>query len=251
MKVLGLGAAALTLVSPALAEPPGFEGQPFAQSRSFWRTGGKPRPVWFVCAPVDGADMTVVGLPDSRRQVSIPQPLGPSSPDVYKLGQADPGAGQVFWPLSTPDGKEVGNIHAFNPGALGDPKAATTPTFTSIRLSGAQWNCRWLERTRLMGFSTKRTVAVTQAPDGALEYRTFDFSDAGKLKRIDAGAEQTTTASLDVKGGEAIPSGFAFRSGAYAYRITIDLPGARITVRKDGHVIAAEPLVAWTVSGAP
>ena len=249
-------AAALTSVSLALpslaAAPPGFKGQPFERSRSYWRSGAKVRPAWFVCAPIDGADMTVVTPPDAKGRVAVAQPLTKEAPSVFRLGQADPGAGQIYWPLSDQSGKEVGQIHAVNPGMIDDPQGATIPTVTWIRINGAQWDCRWLGRTRLLGFSRRRAVIVTQAPDGTLEYRTFDIRDAGQLKRVPStGVEQTTTASLDLKGGKATASGFVFRNGAYAYEIAASPVGAAITVRKGGRPVATEPLIAWTIGANP
>jgi|WetSurMetagenome_2_1015567.scaffolds.fasta_scaffold282454_2 hypothetical protein len=256
MLIARSAAAALTLLSLAspsfAATPPGFKGQPFERSRAYWRSGGQVRPAWFVCAPVDGADMTVVTPPDAKGRITVAQPLSGEAPSVYRLGQADPGAGQIYWSLSDERGREVGQIHAVNPGMIDDPKAATIPTVTWIRIAGAQWDCRWLGRTRLMGFTRRRAVMVTEAPGGTLEYRTFDVRDAARLKRIQAGGiEQTTTASLDLKGGKATASGFEFRNGAYAYDVAASPAGAQITVRKGGKVVTTEPLIAWTIGAKP
>jgi hypothetical protein len=227
----------------------GSAGQPFAASRTYWQGAGTVRPAWFICSPIDGADVTVISMPDAKRQVRLMQPLSRST-DVFRLGQPDPGAGQIYWPLSL-GRRQIGQFHAFNPGMLTDPKAATTPTFTSIRASAAQLDCRWLERTRLIGFSAKRTIAVTQAADGRLEYRTFDFKDAGRLKRIDSGAEQTTTTSLDIKGGRLTAGGFEFRSGAITYDVRAGAKGASISVTRGGRQLLREPLIAWTIAPAP
>lgn len=243
----------LSLASVSLAAPPpDFKGQPFERSRAYWRSGASVRPIWFVCPSVDGADFNIVTLPDARGRVSIAQPLSNEASSVYQLGQADPGAGQIYWALSDKDGREVGQIHAFNPGMIDDPKAATIPTFTWIRISGAQWDCRWLERTRLLGFSRRRAIVVTEAPDGTLEYQTFDVRDASRLKRIHAeGVEQTTTASLDLKGGRERGGRFVFGNGAYAHEVAASPAGAAITVRKAGKVISTEPLIAWTIGAKP
>jgi hypothetical protein len=200
---------------------------------------------------VDGADMTVVTLPDANGRISVVQPLSTEAPSVFQLGQADPGAGQIYWSLSNADGREVGQIHAFNPGMIDNPKDATIPTVTWLRINGAQWDCRWLQRTRLLGFSRRRALIVTEAPDGGLEYRTFDIKDAARLQRVQAaGVEQSTNASLDIQGGQERGGRFVFRNGAYTYAITA-APAAVITVRKAGKTVATEPLVAWTVGAKP
>ena len=244
----------MTLITAAAAAadtvPPGAAGQPYAASRSYLRTRTGPQQVWFICAPLDGADQTVVGLPLKGQRLWIVQPLSGEPSEVYRLGAPDPGAGQIYWPLSEPGGKEVGNLHAFNPGALGDPKAATTPTLTSIRINGAQWNCRWLERTRLLGFSSKRVVEITSGP-GGLEYRTFDYRDTGKAKKVETGsAQQSTTPSLDLKGGRLAAGRMRFESNGYVFLVSASSADARIVVMHAGRSILNEPLVAWTI-GTP
>lgn len=248
-----LAASALTCLSPtfAAAAPPGFQGQPFEHSRTYWRSERSIQPAWFLCEPLDGTDMTVVTLPDDQRRLSLTQPLGNASAAVYRVGRADPGAGQIYWSLSTLDGQEVGALHAFNPGVLDDPKEAMTAPFVSIRASAAQWNCRWLERTRVTGFSARRAVAVTQDASGRLEYRTYDDKDAGKAQRIQDGAEQTNTPSLDIQGGRESGGVFSFASGDYVYEVSASPVGARITVHKAGKVIQTEPLIAWTIAPPP
>ena len=169
---------------------------------------------------------------------------------MFRLGAPDPGAGQVYWPLSDASGKQVGDLHAFNPGALGDPKAATTPTFTSIRADAAQWNCRWLEHTRLLGFSRNRVIEITTGP-GGLEYRSFDFKDAARARKVQTGgAQQSTTASLDIKGGRRVGGPMQFDSQGYSFRLAASPADARILVVHSGRTILNEPLVAWTI-GAP
>lgn len=246
-------AAALSLITGvALADtpPPGSAGQPYAASRSYLRAKAGARQVWFVCSPLDGIDQTVVGLPSKGRKLWVVQPLSGEPSDVYKLGAPDPGAGQVYWPLSDASGKEAGQLHAFNPGALGDPKAATTPTFTSIRINGAQWNCRWLEQTRLLGFSKRRVVEITSGPNG-LEYQTFDYRDAAKAKKVDIGsAQQSTTPSLDIKGGRVAGARMRFEANGYVFLVSASASDARVVVAHAGRTILNEPMVAWTI-GAP
>ena len=236
-----------TAAATAAQAPPGSAGGPYAASRSYLRTHAGVRQVWFVCAPLDGIDQTVVGLPNARQGLWIAQPLSGEPSSVFKLGRPDPGAGQVYWSLSSSDGKEVGALHAFNPGALGDPKAAATPTFLSIRANAAQWNCRWLEHTRLLGFSAKRVIEITSGP-GGLEYQTFDFKDAGKAQKIETGsAQQSTTPSLDIKGGRMSGGKMRFEGNGFAFQVTASPSDARIVVSRAGRTILNEPLVAWTI----
>ena len=246
-------AAALSLVTAAAAAdtvPPGAAGEPYAASRSYLRTHAGAKQVWFVCSPLDGADQTVVGLPFKGQSLWIVQPLSGEPSEIYKLGAADPGAGQVYWPLGDHAGKEIGNLHAFNPGVLGEGRFVTTPTFTSIRINGAQWNCRWLEHTRLLGFSSKRVIEITSGPDG-LEYQTFDYRDAGKARKVETGsAQQSTTPSLDLKGGRRVGGRMQFDSNGYSFRVSASASDARVVVIHGGRAILNEPLIGWTI-GAP
>ena len=234
----------------ARASPPGSSGQPYAASRSYLRTHTAAQQVWFVCSPLEGTDQTVVGLPMAGRKLWIVQPLSGEPSEVYSLGAPDPGAGQVYWPLSDARGKEAGNLHAFNPGAIGDPRAATTPTFTSIRVNRAQWNCRWLERTRLLAFSAKRVIEITSGA-GGLEYRSFDYRDASRARKVETGSAQaSTTPSLDLKGGRMAAGAMRFDSNGYVFQVSASARDARIVVSKGGKTVLNEPLIGWTI-GAP
>ena len=227
--------------------PPGSAGAAYAHSRSYLRTHAGVRQVWFVCAPLDGIDQTVVGLPGAGQRLWISQPLSAEPSQVYRLGAADPGAGQVYWPLSDASGKQVGALHAFNPGVLGEGAQAPTPTFTSIRLNGAQWNCRWLEAIRLLGFTSKRVIEITSG-QGRLEYQSFDYSDAGKAKKVETGsAQQSTTPSLDIKSGRIVGGKMRFEGKGYVFQVTASAADARVVVTRAGKTILNEPLVAWTI----
>ncbi len=181
------------------------------------------------------------------RKLWITQPLSGEPSDVYKLGAPDPGAGQVYWPLSDTAGKQVGALHAFNPAVLGEGTWATTPTFTSIRIAGAQLNCRWLQRTRLLGFTSKRVIEITSGPAG-LEYQSFDYRDAGKSRKVDVGsAQQSTTPSLDLKHGRMMGGAMRFEGNGYAFQVTASARDARIVVTQRGKTVLNEPLIAWTI----
>ena len=246
--------AALSLITAGVAAadtaPPGSSGEPYAASRSYLRTSHGVQQIWFVCAPLDGTDQTVVGLPDKASKVRITQPLSAGAASVFKLGRADPGAGQIYWALSDASGKEVGDLHAFNTGVFGDPVVATTPTFLEVRANAAQWSCRWIERTTLLGFSAKRVFEIFSG-GGATHYQTFDFKDAGAQKRVKGGVQDTTTPSLDITGGYWINDRLHFENQGYAYDITMTPKDARVEVSKAGRRISNEPLIAWTLGEVP
>ncbi len=251
----GATSAAATPVAAADVAPPGSQGEPFAASRTYVADPG-PRQAWFICDALGFNQVFVIGLPDgsSRIEVLAYDRNTPGAPtrQSFTLGEASPGAGQVYWPLTTGAGMDAGNLHAFNPGALSVPGGATTPTFTSARIGGTEASCRWVARTRLMGFSTRRSFLITQAADGGLEYRTFDARDAGTAKPVAPdGAQRSTTPSLDIKGGDETPNGFVFRNKGYAYSMTTGPAGARVDIAKSAAAVASEPLIAWTIAPKP
>ena len=235
--------------------PPGSIGEPFAASRTYV-ADSSPRQAWFICDALGFNQVFVIGLPDgsSRIEVLAYDRNTPGTPtrQSFTLGEASPGAGQVYWPLTTGAGMDAGNLHAFNPGALSTPGAATTPTFTSARIGAVEASCRWVARTRMMGFSARRSFLITQAVDGGLEYQTFDAKDAGTAKPVAPdGAQRSTTPSLDIKGGELTPGGFLFRNKGYAYTVTAGPAGGHVDITKDESPIGSEPLIAWTIVLTP
>jgi hypothetical protein len=260
-------AAALILVigaAPAWpatdASPPGASGQPYAASRTYDLTGREPKQAWFICDGTDSGRLFLVGLPNRARRLPIlvldKSRRTASSVDEFDLGPPDPGAGQVYWPLTTRRTRDAGNLHAFNPGALGEPSNATTPTFGSIRLRSLHSSCRWVERTRLMGYSARRSFLITQAANGDLVYSTFDFRDAAKAKTLAPdGAQRTTTPSLTIAGGKETKDGLVFRNDGYVYTVEAAPPGrpprADVLVSKGGKLISAEALQAYTVAPKP
>ena len=119
-----------------------------------------------------------------------------------------------------------------------------------IDLAGAQLNCRWLEATRLLGFSAKRVIEIT-SDQGRLEYRSFDYKDAGKAKKVETdSAQQSTTPSLDLKGGRRVGGRMRFEGNGYVFLVSASVADARILVTRAGRTILNEPLVGWTI-GAP
>jgi len=231
--------------------PPGSAGQPYARSRSYWAGSGNVGQVWFLCDPIGIGSPSLVTLPNEQGVVFTLNPKMKGSPGVFHLGAPDPGAGQIYWPLNHPP-YQPGNLHAFNPGVLASTEDAFTPTFTSINFGDSDLNCRWVARTRLMGFSNRRTFLVTQAADGGLEYRTFDFRDAPTAKAVEPdGAQRSTQPSLDIRGGRETTAGFTFANKGYSYEVAAGPGGGEVVISRHGERIATEDLIAWTVAPKP
>ena len=236
--------------------PPGSSGEPYAASRTYTLSNGVAGQAWIICDGVDVGSLYVVGLPDAAHSVSVASysktSLGDPTRQSFTLGAPDPGAGQVFWPLTGPGAVEAGNLHAINPGVLTSPADAFTPTFTSMKVGPVQASCRWLARTRFMGFSGRRTFVITQADDRTLTYQTFDFKDAASAKPANPdGAQRSTTPTLQIVGGKEVAGGFTFENSGYDYQVAAGRTGATVAVLKGGQQVQRETLTAWTIAPAP
>ena len=236
--------------------PPGAAGEPYAASRTYALDSGAARQAWIICDGLAAGRLYVVGLPNATRGVTVTtydktSTAAPSSQDLT-LGQPDPGAGQVYWPLTGTGGADAGNLHAINPGVLTSPVDAFTPTFTSAKIGAAETSCRWVARTRVMGFSARRTFLITQADDRTLTYQTFDFKDAAKAKPVEPdGAQRTSTPTLQIVGGHESAAGFSFENNGYTYQVEAGPAGASVTVLKGGQQVQQEAMNAWTLAPAP
>ena len=242
-------------VSPQPAQPQSVTAQDWSGfgngALSVVRRGDRVVPALFLCngvnrptsialtVPADGA-ATLVRFDDVGRGIET-RPV--------TVGAPDPGAGQVYYPL-TVDGRDVGYIHAANSGML---DGATTPTVTSLRVDGIDLRCRWQPETRFLGITARRAVLVTGRADGPLVYRSFDFAKRAEQDPVDDG--RTSRATLTVTGGERRGGTLFFRNGATVYRIRADGdpasgPGA-LEVFRVGQRLQSEPLLAYTLGATP
>ncbi|MEJ0061425.1 MAG: hypothetical protein WDM79_18515 [Terricaulis sp.] len=141
-------------------------------------------------------------------------------------------------------------MRELNSGMLETPAAAYTAPFTSLTLGQRTMSCRWLARTRLLAFTDRRSLAITEDEDGDLIYTTFNFADAATAQPIDlSDGGRSTTFSLEVRGGEEMvtPAGaqYRFENGEYAYVVAAPAPGgARLEMLRSGRSIQTEPLIA-------
>ncbi|MBB6096774.1 hypothetical protein HNR42_000186 [Deinobacterium chartae] len=253
---------ALATVTVSLAQVP----DPSATSRSYLEADGSLQPVWFICDAVNAPTVAVVGQPDGARRTRITvyskSRPGTHGYNTYTVGPADPGAGQVYYSLRlrAEDASSGDYLHAFNPGMFDPPGAALTPTFTSVRLGGDTLACRWVANTRLMGFTTRRSVLVTETAPGVLTYETFDFGDAATAKQLQPdGVQQTSTPSLRIEGGtrRITPALeiFTFSNAGYTYQVQVARQGqpaqASLTVSYGGRALQTERLTGYTYAERP
>ena len=219
---------------------------------------GMARTAWFLCDVLNAPAAVIVGKPgpDGKAQIALIAKAGGAPPVVklYGIGRADPGAGQIYWPLRR-WGKEAGNLHAFNPGML-DPGMVTTPSFVSMRLDTADYQCRWLARSRLVGVGARHSVVVRAGKDGALLYESFDHGANAPLRKPD-GVQRSTVPSLQIGGGVESRDGkggtvFRFARREHVYSVHVPAMGqAWAEVTRAGRSLSREPLLAWTFAPRP
>lgn len=135
----------------------------------------------------------------------------------YNAGAAEGAAGSVYTALLQ-NGAEAGTVRQLNAGVLETPASAYTTPYTSVRIGERELSCRWLPRTRLMGFTGRRTIVVSEDQDGDLIYHSYDFAAAAAAQPIEVSENgRTSTFSLEARNGAE----------------TVDADGARYTFQAD------------------
>ena len=205
---------------------------------------------WFVCDAISGPYAAFAGKPDGKGASIITlldRRTGRFDTQSYQVGPADPGAGQINWSLGQ-GGKEVGSVHGVNPGMI-DDDGATVPTIVGVTLYDKQLECRWLSHTRFIGLDSRRSVVVTETPQGLI-YQAFSFATRGPVTNPD-GVQRSNKPTLRLLGGSEIVGyrqGFRFANAGYVY--VIQRPkgdgAATLTVTHNGSLLGAEKLVGFT-----
>ncbi|MEZ5957451.1 MAG: hypothetical protein R3C27_09610 [Hyphomonadaceae bacterium] len=248
---LTLIAAASLLTACGQPEPPTPLPEPPVQVA---------RAAWFICDAVNAPVILVFEREGSTARVAqYGKPNGEIVQRTeYQLGEEEGAAGSIHTPLRQ-NGADAGVIRQINPGMLETPGAAYTPLYSSVRIGDRDISCRWMPRTRLMGFTGRRTIVVSEDGDGDLLYLSYDFATAAEAQPIDLSENgRTTTFSLEVRdGAETLsPEGtrYDFRADPETdIGVTLDQTGAaRVEVLRHGpDQVQSEDLIAYVVgSGA-
>jgi hypothetical protein len=215
--------------------------------------------IWFFC---DGIDAPVVYLfgdsPDDGhvRFIEYTKTNGASVRSLdLDVGEGDAGAGSIYTPL-TQNGADFGHVRQVNAGMFENPAAAYTTPYTSVTIGDHDVSCRWLPRTRVAGFTGRRSFVIHEDADGDLIYTTFDFAHAATTPIDQSENGRSTQFSVEVRGGEenVQPSGseftFAGRDG-YSYAIHLDPNGTgTLRVLRNGAQMQSEPITAYSVGQA-
>lgn len=231
------------------------------------QTGAPPPPLpeqtaaaapWLICDATDAPVLLVFEREgDVARMTEYEKPSGALARRAdYRIGEEEGAVGSVHVALLQ-DGADVGAVSRLNPGMLDAPASAYTPPFSSVRIGERRISCRWLPRTRLMGFTGRRTIIVSEDGDGDLIYTSYDFAAAAEAPQVELGENgQTTTFSLEVRNGAETVSAeatrFVFQADAET-EIAVIVPRdgiGRVAVRRHGpEPVQVEELLAF-VQGA-
>lgn len=215
--------------------------------------------VLFLCDGIGGDRVKLVTVPNAK---GLSQLWTYRKPDfrtdrvIVRLGDDDPGAGQIMREIRRPDGSAFGSIHSINPGMLGDAEATTLPTLSSITDKSETTQCRWMPRGRVLLTDAKRSIMVTAEDDGSYTYRSFDYAKPGKV--IEAGeGGRTSTATVTVKGGRLVPAEpgrevYEFSAGPWTYRVSASAdnraPGAGLMVSRAGKPVTTSVAAAYQMA---
>ena len=198
-------------------------------------------PTWFICDAIDAPVLLVFERSGATARVAqYEKPSGAIAQRTeYEIGDEEGAAGSVYTTLIQ-NGVEAGAIRRINPGMLETPAAAYTTPYTSVRLGAQEISCRWMPRTRLMGFTGRRTVVVHEDADGDLLYTSYDFASAAAAQQIElSDGGRTTTFSLEARDGqeEVRPTGsrFTFQADSETtITVLTDNGAGRVEVRRHG-----------------
>jgi len=158
---------------------------------------------WFICDATNAPVVLVFERDGTAARVAqYDKPNGALIQRTeYQIGESEGAAGSIYTAL-TQNGAEAGHVREVNSGMLETPGAAYTPPYSSVKLGEREISCRWLPRTRLMGFTGRRTIVVSEDADGDLLYHSYDFAAAAEAQPIEIAENgRTTTFSLEVRDG--------------------------------------------------
>ena len=224
---------------------------------AYQRSGRNWEPVMFLCDGVNGTRVKVVTTPNARglsQMWTYRKPSFAARNEEVRIGDEDPGAGQIMRELRRPDGRPIGSVRSVNPGILGSANVTTLPTLSSIRIGNEITPCRWEPRGRVLFVDARRTVLVTAELGGSFTYRSFDYAKPGTPV-----GSTSSIPTATVKGGRFVLSrpGFEtyeFRAGPWTYRLTASAnnraPGANLTVLRAGRRVTISNAVAYEMAAA-
>lgn len=215
----------------------------------------RPEPaMFFICDGVDAPVILVAAEPEGGGDGVAFRVFNKISRQfeqerLLSKGAEEGAAGSAYATLME-DGAAYAVVRRLNPGVLADPSAAYTEPVSSVRIGARDIGCRWYERTRVAGFTSARSLVVTEDADGDLILRTFDFSEAADARPVQLdGAQRSTLFSRELRGGteETGPEGaiFRFQQGDALYVVGVPESGEATLSIRQGAAINNETLLAY------
>ncbi|GAA5534246.1 hypothetical protein [Deinococcus aluminii] len=234
--VLTLG---LALSGLALAAPQRYEMQ------SYVNIGGKVQPAFAWC---DARDAVVALTTPQSGQATLAVwekgrgHLLPPNTFPATVGDPDPGAGQIYYPLTWKNGAATvkGFLHTSNIENVQDPAYRMTH-INEFRLSDLEHSCRYVPQAAFMGATNKRTVIVWDNGKTAT-YATRNFDGTPGVYVTGGQKRQQAEATV-----------YEFKTeDGYTYQLKIapqEYSGnAELSVLRQGQVIQTEPFLAYSIS---
>jgi hypothetical protein len=216
-------------------------------------------PPWFICDSINAAAVLVFDRnADDVRVAEYTKADGSiMQRNGYMVGVQEGAAGSVNTELFR-DGGADGGIRQLNPGVLETPSSAYTAPFVSVRLDGRDIQCRWMPRTRVLAFTSRRSIVIHEDASGALTYTAYNFADAANAGVVSLGENARTTApsSLELRDGAATQTPEAtantFETQGFRYVLTLNRDGTgALDVTRDGAPLQSEPLIGYQVGAPP
>lgn len=185
-------------------------------------------PHWFICDAINAPALFVFDRDGGNVRVAeYDKPNGAIVQRIgYYVGTEDGAAGSLNTELYRDQGVD-GSVRQINPGALENPGSAYTLPFTSINLDSRAINCRWMPRTRVLGFTGRRSFIVYEDASGDLIYTSYDFEQAANTHPVELSENGRTTTPFNVEvrnGAEAITpqaTTYTFETQGFRYVVTV------------------------------
>lgn len=210
---------------------------------------------WFFCDGVDAPTLmlfTGSGETNSTATMTAYDKSAhgaAAAPVSYTVGEGDGAMGSVYYPLQQ-NGQDAGHVRQANPGMFETPGATYTTPYTSVTFGDKEVRCRWMPRTRLMGFSNRRTFVINEDADGDLIYTTYDFADSAKPPIETSDNGETQAYSVEVRGGHenTTPQGstYTFTNRGYRYVASVQNGTAQVQVFEGDRPLMTEQMIAFT-----
>ncbi|WP_298673871.1 hypothetical protein [uncultured Sphingomonas sp.] len=249
---------AWALALPLVVAPVAGDAQlDSAKSISFLKRDGHWANVPLICDATNRDRVLVLGAPGREHLMdlfSFAKPGLSAHRVAVRLGAGDPGAGQIHYPLFNLAGREVGNVHAINPGMV--EAGATTPAVVSITYGGEITNCRFAAQTRVLGVTGRRSIQIVRTDRNGYRYTSYNF-DSELPEVAQPWGGQDNRPSLAIDGGRLVDQSngrrvYEFANRGFVYRVMVSVepghPGGGIEVTQGTRTVLREAFGAYTAA---